>query len=79
MVHRNHFFRLHQQSKFSESKVKFGQTANNQWERVLEASKLEHANKTKEFITSQKLVSRDFWRFVNSALNIGKSLMLPLL
>ena len=39
IVHRNHFFRLYQQNKSSESKVRFRQ-ANNRWKRVLEAAKL---------------------------------------
>ena len=60
IVHRNHFFRLYQQNKSSESKVKFRQ-ASNCCKRVLEAAKLAYANKTKESITSQKLGSRDFW------------------
>ena len=60
IVHRNHFFRLYQQNKSSESKVKFRQ-ASNHCKRVLEAVKLAYANKTKESITSQKLGSRDFW------------------
>ena len=47
MVHRNHFFRLYQQNKSSESKVKFRQ-ASNCCKRVLEAAKLTYANKTKE-------------------------------
>ena len=38
IVHRNHFFRLYQQNKFSESKVKFKQ-ASNRCKRVLEAAK----------------------------------------
>ena len=58
IVHRNHFFRLHQQNKSSESKVKFRQ-ASNHCKRVLEAAKLAYATKTKESITSQKLGSRD--------------------
>ena len=33
IVHRNHFFRLYQQNKSSESKVKFKQ-ASNRWKRV---------------------------------------------
>ena len=49
--HRNHFFRLYQQSKSSESKVKFRQ-ASNSCESVLETTKLAHANKTKESIFS---------------------------
>ena len=60
IVHRNHFFRLYQQNKSSESKMKFRQ-ANNCCKRVLEAAKLVYANETKESITSQKLSSRDFW------------------
>ena len=56
----NHFFRLYQKDKSSDSKVKFRQ-ASNHCKRVLEAAKLAYANKTKESITSQKLGSRDFW------------------
>ena len=56
IVHRNHFFRLYQQNKSSESKVKFRQ-ASNRCKRVLEAVKLAYATKTKESITSQKLGS----------------------
>ena len=70
IVHRNHFFHLHQREKSSDSKVKFRQ-ASNRCKRVLEAAKLAHANKTKESITSQKLGSRDFWRIANSVLNKG--------
>ena len=68
IVHRNYFFRLYQQNKSSESKVKFRQ-ASNRCKRVLEAAKLAYATKTKESITSQKLGSRDFWRIANSVLN----------
>ena len=64
IVHRNHLFRLYQQDKSSESKVKFRQ-ASNRCKRVLEAVKLAYANKTKEFISSQKLGSWDFWQIVN--------------
>ena len=77
IVHRNHFFRLYQQNKSSESKVNFRQ-ASNHCERVLEAAKLAYATKTKESITSQNLGSPDFWRIANSALNKGKS-AIPLL
>ena len=77
IVHRNHFFRLYQQNKSSESKVKFRQ-ASNCCKRVLEAAKLAYATKTKESITSQKLGSRDFWRIANSVLNQGKSAIPPL-
>ena len=76
IVHRNHFFRLYQQNKSSESKVKFRQ-ANNRCKRVLEATKLAYATKTKESFTSQKLGSRDFWRIANSVLNKGKSAIPP--
>ena len=44
IVHRNHFFCLHQQNKFSESKVKFRQTSNC-CKRVLEAAELAYATK----------------------------------
>ena len=77
IVHRNHFFRLYQQNISSESKVKFRQ-ASNRCKRVLEAAKLAYATKTKEFIISQKLGSRDFWRIANSVLNKGKSAIPPL-
>ena len=76
IVHRNHFFRLYQREKSSDSKVKFRQ-ASNRSKRVLEAAKPAYANKTKESITSQKLGSRDFWRIANSALNKGKSAIPP--
>ena len=77
IVHRNHFFRLYQQNKSSESKVKFRQ-ASNRCKRVLEAAKLAYATKTKESIIYQKLGSRDFWRIANSVLNKGKSAIPPL-
>ena len=77
IVHRNHFFRLYQQNKSSESKVEFRQ-ASNRCKRVLEAAKLAYANKIKESINSQKLGCRDFWRIANSVLNKGKSAIPPL-
>ena len=77
IVHRNNFFHLYQQNKFSESKVKFRQ-ASNRCKRVLEAAKLAYATKTKESITSLKLGSRDFWQIANSVLNKGKSAIPPL-
>ena len=77
IFHRNHFFRLYQQNKSSESKVKFRQ-ASNPCKRVFEAAKLAYATKTKESITSQKLGSLDFWRIANSVLNKGKSAIPPL-
>ena len=63
--------------KSSDSKVKFRQASNHS-KKVLEASKLVYANKTKESITSQKLGSRDFWRIANSVLNKSKSAIPPL-
>ena len=77
MVPRNHFFRLYQKDKSSESKVRFRQ-ASNCCNRVLEAAKLAYADKTKDPITSQKLGSRDFWRIASSLLNKGKSAIPPL-
>ena len=77
IVHRNHFFRLYQQNKSSESKVKFRQ-ASNHCKRVLEAAKHAYTTKTKESITSQKLGSQDFWPIANSVLNKGKSAIPPL-
>ena len=68
---------MHQREKSSDSKVKFRQ-ASNRCERVLEATKLAYANKTKESITSQKLGSRDFSQIANSVLNKGKSAIPPL-
>ena len=59
IIYRNHFFRLYQKDKSSDSKVKFRQ-ASNRCKRVLEAAKLAYANKRKESITSQKLGFRDF-------------------
>ena len=60
IAHRNHFFRLYQKDKSSDSKVKFRQ-ASNCCKRVLEAAKLAYATKTKESITSQKLGCLEFW------------------
>ena len=77
IVHRNHFFRLYQQNKSSESKVKLRQ-ANNCCKRILEATKLAYATKTIEPITSQKLGSRDFWQIANSVLNKDKPAIPPL-
>ena len=77
IAHRNHFFRLYQQNKSFESKIKFRQ-ASNRCKRVLEAVKLAYATKTKESTTSQKRGSRDFWLIANSVLNKGKSAIHPL-
>ena len=66
------FFRLYQQDKSSESKLKFRQASNRcRW--VLEAARLVYVNKTNKFITSQNFGSRDSWRIANSVLNRDKS------
>ena len=54
IVHQDHFFRLHQKDKSSESKVKLRQ-ASNCCKRVLKAVKLAYANKKQESTTSQKV------------------------
>ena len=59
LAHRNHFFRLYQQIKSSESKGKFRQ-ASNHCEMVLEAAKHAYTTKTQDSVTSQKPGSRDF-------------------
>ena len=51
--------------------------ASNHCKRVLGVAKLPYANKTKEYITSQKHGSRDFWQIANSVLNKGKSAIPP--
>ena len=71
ITHRNHVFR------FSSSKIKSIQTKN-YCKRALEAAKLVYANKTREFVTSQKFGSRNFWQIANSVLNKGKSGIPPL-
>ena len=76
IVDRNSFH-LYQQNKSSESKVKFRQASNHS-KRVLEATKLLYATKTKESITFQKLGSWNFWRIANSVLKKGKSTIPPL-
>ena len=77
IVHRNHFFHLYQQNKSSHSKVKFRQ-GSNRCKRVLEASKVTYAIKTKESITHRQLCSQDFWQIANSVLNKAKSAIPPL-
>ena len=57
IVHRNHFFRLYQQNKSSESKVKFRQ-ASNCYKRVLEANKLAYTNKTRVHHFPESWLSR---------------------
>ena len=77
IVHRNHFFRLHQNNNSSDSKIKFRQ-ASNRCKRILEAATLTYANKTKGSIASQKHGSHDFRRITNSVLNKSKSTIPPL-
>ena len=78
IAHRNNFFRLYQPNKCCESKAKFKQDRN-RCKKVLEATKLVYANKTKGSITFQKLDFRDVWRIDNSVLNKSKSAITPLL
>ena len=63
IIHGNIFFRLYQQNKSSESKVKFRQ-ASNLCKEILEAAKLAYVTKAKEFITSQKLGPQDFGKLL---------------
>ena len=55
IVHRSHIFRLYRREKSSDCKVKFRQ-AINCCKRVLEASKLAYANKTKEPIDQLQIL-----------------------
>ena len=45
---------------------------------ILEAAKLAYANKTKEYITLQKLGFQDFLQIANNVLNKGESAIPPL-
>ena len=74
IIQRNHTFSLYQQNRSSPSKVKLRQ-ASNRCKRDLKATRLAYANKTKESITSRL---RKFWRFANSDLSKGKSVIPPL-
>ena len=74
ITHRNRFFCLYQQNKFSATKLKFRQ-ASSRCKKILEGAKLAYANKTKEAITSQKRGSHDFWQIVNSVFNKVKSVI----
>ena len=71
-------FHLYQKDKSSGSKVKLRQ-ASNFCKRVFEATRVAYANKTRYFITSQKLGSRDFWQIANSVLNKSKYAIPPLI
>ena len=68
---------MYQKDKYFDSKVNFRQSSNH-CKRVLEATKLAYANKTKESITSHKIGSLDFWQIYNSVLNKSKSAIPPL-
>ena len=72
-----HSFRLYQQNKYSAPKVEFRQTSD-RFERVLDATKLTYANKTKESVTSLKLGSNNYLRIANARLHKGKSARSPL-
>ena len=75
LAHRNHFFCLYQQNKSSESKLKLYRL---KCKRVLEAAKHAYNNRTKTFVTSQKLAFGEFWRIASSVLNNGYSAIPPL-
>ena len=63
IVHRNHFFRLYQQNKSFESKVKFRQ-ASNRCKRVLEAAKLAYATKKKSKLLPRNLALGTFGKLL---------------
>ena len=52
--------------------------ASNRCKRVIESAKACYTEKIKEYIVSQKVGSRDFWRITNSVLKRGKSVIPPL-
>ena len=66
---KNHFFHLHEQNK-SGSKTKFKQ-AHNHYKKVLEAAKLNYANKTKNSNILETWVW--LWEIANIILCKGKS------
>ena len=68
IVHRNHFFRLYQKDKFSDSKVVKFRQASNRCKRVLEAAKLAYTNKTKSLLLPRNLALLTFgeWLIVFS-------------
>ena len=68
---------MYQKHKSTESEATFRRTSG-RCKRVLEAAKLEYANKLNESITSQKPGSRGFWKIANSVLNKDKSAKPPL-
>ena len=68
---------MYQKDESTESEEKFRQISD-RCKRVLEAAKLEYANKTNESITSQRPGSRGFWQIANSLFIKGKSAIPPL-
>ena len=76
MAYRNDFC-WYQQNKPSVSKVKFRQDSNC-YKRVIEAAELSYANKSKEYITSQRLGSCNLRQFANSVLSNGRLVIPPL-
>ena len=78
IVHKNNFFRLYQQNKSSEPKVKFRQ-ASNHCKRVLEAVKLAYMLiKQKSLSLSRNLTLRTYGKLRTSVLNKDKSAIPPL-
>ena len=73
---RNHFFRLHQKHKSSESKVKFRQ-ASNCCKRILEDAKLAYINKTRVHHFPETWVS-GLLQLANGVFDKGKSAIPPL-
>ena len=76
IVHRNHFFRLYQQYKFSESKAMFRQ-GSNCFKRMLEAAKLAYAKKTRVYDFPGTWLS-ELQANCYSVINQGKSAIPPL-
>ena len=72
IVHRNHFFRLHEKNKSSESKVKFDRLVI-----VAKGFLLKHMLKQKSPSLPRNL-AWDFWQITNSVPKKGKSAIAPL-
>ena len=68
LVHRNNIFNSHQQNKSSVFKAMFRQ-ARNRCRKVFDAVNLVQANEARDCITSQRIVSCDFWCIANNVLN----------
>ena len=69
IVHRNHFFYLHQKDKSSDSKVNFRQ-ASHHYKRVLEASKVTYANKIHMLISSASAKAKLFENFSKNLIRL---------